>query len=259
MELYRYRLLVVIACFGIEAMDTENNETWSYVEDSSRQVVFEGLQHDCRSKRPRKSQVSKMRDQVMVDEVVKGFRSACREYDIDAVSSIIKYMPGLVACTDGFGRSALHYIFTREHGGPNGLEKSKRLLLLLVEAKLSMVDHVDNSGNTALHIAAAKNSPQELIEILLRAGAAGDIRNNNGNIPIIVAMEKRSASFMHAVTAVYMSRDNNAVRATNNLLDDNSSVADRVEESTIATGAVASDKGQLSIIANGWGLVDLGN
>ncbi|HVX01481.1 MAG TPA: ankyrin repeat domain-containing protein [Candidatus Babeliaceae bacterium] len=136
-----------------------------------------------------------------------GFIAACNKIDLRAIETFLRYES--VNCVDDSGRTALHWLFKQEsinsQDNPEQFEQKRKILLLLINNGINL-DHADKHGNTALHIAAKKNAPQAYVEALLRAGVAGDIKNKKGKVPIIVAMERRAASFMRAVTAVYMTK-----------------------------------------------------
>jgi ankyrin repeat protein len=57
----------------------------------------------------------------------------------------------------------------------------------LIAERPERIRQVDAVGNTALHLAAAANSPQ-MVRLLLQSGSAPDARNGNGRTPGVIAL-----------------------------------------------------------------------
>ena len=84
------------------------------------------------------------------------------------------------------------------------------LLLAVFEGHEAMVeclleqgcdaDHVTITGDSALHVAAFHNGYMIAL-LLLRAGARLDIQNNNGALPLYIALEEEHDDIFHLITA----------------------------------------------------------
>jgi ankyrin repeat protein len=73
------------------------------------------------------------------------------------------------------------------HGGSGSGSLENVKLLLASGAKGMDVDAADGDGDTALHLAAAKND-SESIELLLKAGSKADCPNRDGITPLMIAL-----------------------------------------------------------------------
>ena len=65
----------------------------------------------------------------------------------------------------------------------------KKIIIYLIKGGIN-INHQDNDGNTALHIAIKVRQNNEIIKLLLDNGADVNIKNKNGKTPLDIAMEK---------------------------------------------------------------------
>jgi ankyrin repeat protein len=65
----------------------------------------------------------------------------------------------------------------------------KKIIIYLIKGGIN-INHQDNDGNTALHIAIKLRQNNEIIKLLLDNGADVNIKNKNGKTPLDIAMEK---------------------------------------------------------------------
>ncbi|XP_047443914.1 acyl-CoA-binding domain-containing protein 6 [Mugil cephalus] len=128
-------------------------------------------------------------EEEMIREEDKNIFDYCRENNIDHISKAISSQKVDVNTKDEEGRALLHWACDRGH---------KELVSVLLQHKAD-INSQDNEGQTALHYAFV--SLDDIVELLLNAGADPSIKDMEGSLPEEVTESSAISSLLRQYTA----------------------------------------------------------
>ncbi|CAD6186973.1 unnamed protein product [Caenorhabditis auriculariae] len=184
---FDYLPLVEISPENWNAIDSASDNLWHYaarVNHHRTVSVFKLLESKCV---PR---IANSKKRTPLHEAAL----AC-DGSVNAVLESVAFLStrGRIGDTDKYGRTALHYVFGKEHEFENetlGSGVCDPISVVVVLANVmdkNQLNIADVDGNTVLHLAAMKDASISTV-MLIRKGCEIDVKNSNGNTPLSLAV-----------------------------------------------------------------------